>query len=214
MENKKTNQTTKKEETAVVYGKNVSISTKQSIEICKYIRNKKLDKAIKILERVIEHKHAIPYTRFNADVGHKTGIAAGRYPEKSCKEIIRLLKSVKANAQVKGLDESNLKIIKICANKGSKAWRYGRKRRRQAKRTNIEIVVKEHFLKQKTPKAKLKAKEEKIIPNKETKKEILITKEMPKKEIKKEAPKEEKPKQSTHTPKIEKTEDKKWLKEK
>jgi len=32
---------------------------------------------------------------------------------------------------------------------------------------------------------------------------------MPKKEIKKEAPKEEKPKQSTHTPKIEKTEDKK-----
>ena len=201
MENTKTKQNNKKEETAVVFGRNVSISTKQSIEICKYIRNKNLDKAIKILERVIEQKQAIPYTRFNADVGHKTGIAAGRYPKKSCKEIIRLLKSVKANAQIKGLDESNLKIIKICANKGSNSRRYGRKRGRQAKRTNIEIVVKEHFIKQ-SPKSKTKAKEEiKVQPKKEIKSE---SSPITKKEIKSES-EDKKPKEKQ----IQKTEEEK-----
>jgi len=207
MENKKTNQNTKKQETAVVYGRNVSISTKQSIEICKYIRNKNLDKAIQILERVIQHKEAMPYTRFNADVGHKTGIAAGRYPEKSCREIIKLLKSVKANAQVKGLDESNLKIIKICANKGSKSWRYGRKRRRQAKRTNIEIVVKEHFLKSKAPKHKPKVVAEEKTKEKQPKEKLEKEKQIHPKPIKKETNKEKS--KSKPTPKIEKTEDKK-----
>ena len=102
-----------------------------------------LDKAKAILNRVLEEKEAIPFKRFGSDTGHKRGkIGAGRYPQKTAKEILKLLNSVEANAQVRGLSTENLEIIRLIANKASTPWRFGRKRRRKAKRTHIEIIVK------------------------------------------------------------------------
>ncbi|MCK5107542.1 MAG: 50S ribosomal protein L22 [Nanoarchaeota archaeon] len=133
----------KKENCAKAYGSGLPISTKQSIEICSYIRGKNLDKAIKMLQRVLEMKDAVPYTRFNNDIGHKPGIGPGRYPQKSTKDILGLLESVKANALAKGLNTDNLEIVKLIANKASRPWRYGRHRRRKAKRSHVEVVVEE-----------------------------------------------------------------------
>ena len=141
------------------------ISTKQSIEVCNVLRNKKLEKAKAILERVLEKKEAIPFKRFGSDTGHKKGaIGAGRYPQKTTKEILKLLNSVEANAQVKGLNSDDLKIIQLIANKASAPWRFGRKRRRKAKRTHIEIIVKSE------EKTKLKQKVETKEETKEDKK--------------------------------------------
>ena len=67
------------------------ISTKASVEICNYLRNRPLDKAKAILNQVINKKMAIPYRRYNRDMGHKPGIAAGRYPEKAAKHILKVL---------------------------------------------------------------------------------------------------------------------------
>ena len=41
-------------------GRDINVSTKQAIEICNFLRNKKLTRAKQILKNVIDHKEAIP----------------------------------------------------------------------------------------------------------------------------------------------------------
>ena len=123
-------------------GMNLPISFKQSVEICRFIKNRSMSNAKKILQEVINEKKAVPFKRYNFDLGHKKKIGPARYPKKASQEFIRLIDSVEANAQFKGLNTSNLEITHISANKAGKAWHYGRKSRRKMKRTNIEIIVK------------------------------------------------------------------------
>lgn len=131
-----------KENIAKASARNLPISTKQSIEMSNHLRYKKLEKAQKILERVIKKEEAIPFKRFTGDVGHKRGkIASGRYPQKAAKEMLKLLNAAEANAQFKGLSTADLRIIELITNKASTPWRYGRQTRRKAKRTNIDLVV-------------------------------------------------------------------------
>lgn len=121
---------------------NLPISTKQSIEISRYLRYKNTGWAKQLLEEVSALKRAIPFKRFTFDVGHKKGMAAGRYPSKAAKEFLHLLKSVEANAREKGMNLSHLKIVKILANKASIPITGGRSRQ-GTKRTHLEVVVKE-----------------------------------------------------------------------
>lgn len=124
-------------------GMAIPVSFKQSVEICRFIENKDVNKAKKLLQEVIDKKSAIPFKRFNFDLGHKKGVGPARYPEKASKEIIKLIENVEANAQFKGINTSNLVIAHISAHKAGKAWHFGRKTRRRMKRTNIEIIVEE-----------------------------------------------------------------------
>jgi len=145
------------------------ISTKQSVEICKFIRGKKVQKAIEMLNAVVDMKKPVPFNQFTNGAGHKHGIGPGKYPVKACREILKLVKLVEANAQHKGLNTSGLEIIHICAKKGPKSWHYGRQSRIAMKRTHVEIVVEEKETKKEEPvkKKELKKQEEK---SKETKK--------------------------------------------
>lgn len=124
-------------------GMALPISVKQSVEICNYIRNKNVSSAKKMLQDVIEKKAAVPFKRYNFDLGHKTKVGPARYPEKASKEFIKLIDNAEANAQFKGLNTSNLVIAHASAHKAGKAWHFGRKSRRRMKRTNLEIVVEE-----------------------------------------------------------------------
>lgn len=129
---------------AKVIGRDLSISTKHAVEISKFIRGKSIKKSKELLNKVIEGKIAIPFTRFNRDMGHKKGnIAAGRYPKSASLEIVKLLNSLEANAQNKGLDVNSLYIKKIIANRASRPWHFGRQRRIKMKRTHIEIIAEE-----------------------------------------------------------------------
>ena len=119
------------------------ISFKHSVEICRFIKNKNINDAKKILEKVMLKEIAIPFKKYNFDLGHKTKIGPGRYPEKASKQFIKLIEEVEANAQFKGLNTSNLVITHISAHNSGKAWHYGRKSRRKMKRTNVEIVIEE-----------------------------------------------------------------------
>ena len=130
-----------KDNMARVLGRALPISFKQSVEICSMIRNKELSYAKEVLIGVIEHKKAVPFRRFRHNIGHKTKIGPGRYPGKASSEILKLINSIEANAQFKGLNTSNLVIAHINANEAGKVMRAGRKRSRRAKRTNIEVVV-------------------------------------------------------------------------
>ena len=129
---------------AYVIGKDLSISTKQSVEICSYLKNKRTTQAKGILQDAINLKQAIPFKRYNKDVSHRKGIVKiGKYPQKASTTIKKLIESVESNAQNQGLDKNNLIIIHMAAHKASKPWHMGRHRRRKMKRTHVEIVVEE-----------------------------------------------------------------------
>lgn len=130
-------------------GAALPISFKQSVEISRFIKNRSVSDAKKLLQKVIEKKIAVPFKRYDWDLGHKKGIGPARYPEKASKEFIKLIENTEANAQFKGLNTSNLIIAHISSHKAGKAWHYGRKTRRKMKRTNVEIVVEEKINKNK-----------------------------------------------------------------
>lgn len=146
---------------AKAVGRNLSISPKHSLETCRFIRGKNLQKAQQILHKVIKKETPVPYKRHHQDLGHKKGMAAGRYPVKACQEILKLLHSVESNAQDHGLNKESLIIAHISAQKASNQPRYGRHLGRTAKRTHIEVIVKES--------KKKETKKQKQSPTKETK---------------------------------------------
>ncbi len=154
------------------------ISTKQSVEICNFIRGKNIDDVREMLKGIIEKKIAVPYKRFTNGAGHKKGIASGKYPQKACKEVLKVIDMAEANAQHKGLS-SNLRIKTVLAQKASTPWHFGRKRRRKMKRTHIEIILEE-------------AKKDENASKMPVKKEAKGTKKMERK-IEKEKKKREEP---------------------
>ena len=141
---------------AVARALNLPVSTKQCVEICRSLRYKDISYAKRFIEEVSLLKRAVPYKRSTMNIAHKAGMSAGRYPQKAAKEILRLLKSVEANAQAKGLDVSNLKITKILANRASIPFSGGRKRG-ATKRTHVEVEVREKFAKKKAEAKKVES---------------------------------------------------------
>ena len=131
------------ENAAKSVGISLEISTKKSIEICNAIRGKPLTKAKKILQDAAAIKIPIPMKIYNDNTGHKAGMAAGRYAVNACQKILLVLESAEANAQAKGLATNNLVVKHVSAQQGPKTWHYGRHRRREAKRTHIEVILNE-----------------------------------------------------------------------
>lgn len=139
--------------------KNIPVSTKHSIELSRMLRYKTTTEAKKILGGVSALKTAVPFRRFKHNVGHKAGMASGRFPQKAAREFLKLVESVEANAHFKGLNTTNLKIVKILANRAPIPFTGGRFRR-GTKRTHLEIEVKEKAAAKAAKKENEKSKKE------------------------------------------------------
>ncbi len=139
------------DKTAIASGRDLSIKPKAAREICNQLKGKKLERAKNILNDVIELKQPIPYTRYNKKLPHRKGIRgfdAGRYPVKASEEILKILYSVEANAEFKGLYSDQLKITHIACHRGRKIRNYiprafGRASPYFKHLTHIEVVVEE-----------------------------------------------------------------------
>lgn len=174
------------EKCAVAKGNNLSISWKASYEIANAIRNKDVKKVIAFLERVIVKKQAVPYKRFNSDVGHRPGkMASGRYPIEAATKILAVVKNAVSNAKDKGLDDSSLELVHVSTCQGPGQWHYGRQRRRKMKSTHIDVVVKE------------------VASSKPAKKEVKKAEAKPKTEAKTEVKAEVKSEVKAEKPKVE-----------
>jgi large subunit ribosomal protein L22 len=130
----------------------LNMSPKHSIEIATFIRHQRVNDAIAYLNDVVGLKKAIPFRRFNRNVAHKRGLPgnwdAGRYPVKASKAYIRVLESVKKNAEYIGLDADNLEIIHVSANRGRAQKSFfpramGRATPKVRETVNLEVVVRE-----------------------------------------------------------------------
>ncbi len=137
---KKTKEKPKRTE-SILDVKNLPISTKQAVAICRFIKGKKIADVISDLENVLKLKKPIP---MKGEIAHRKGIMSGKYPKKASEHFMKLLKSLQANANVDGLE--NPVIVESIANLGSRP--YGRFGRTRKKRTNVKIKVKEKINKQ------------------------------------------------------------------
>jgi large subunit ribosomal protein L22 len=131
---------TQVQKTAIARGTSVPISTKHAIAICRFLKGRKINESIELLEKVIRQEEAIP---FRAEVPHKKGIPA-RYPVNASQFFIKLLKSLAANASQKNM---NLEIVRIHgnANLASRGHKPGRIGRRKFKRTHVLLVAEEQL---------------------------------------------------------------------
>jgi ribosomal protein L22 len=124
---------------ASAFGNNMPISKKQAVYICSFIKGKNIDSAIFSLQRVIDKKIAVP---FKGEIPHRKGkgMMSGRYPAKASKLFINLLKGLKGNTIVNGMDSDNSVIYLASASWASRPLR---RNRRQFKRTNVILESKE-----------------------------------------------------------------------
>jgi len=124
-----------KKENAIAKGLNLRISAKKAAAMCKFIKGKEIGNAIEYVEKVISKKIPVP---IKGEYPHKKGIAGGAYPVKVGKELIKILKSLKANSLVNGLEDAVIIIAK--ADIASRPYRRGNRR---FKRANIFLEAKE-----------------------------------------------------------------------
>lgn len=137
------------EKTAKVAGRELRISPKHAGEICRAIKGMKLDKAKIFLEQVIAKKTPVPFKRYKKFVAHRHGahkFYAGRYPVKAASHILKLLQGAEANAEFKGLDVENLRVIHASAYSGLKLQNFmeraqGRSTPRYEYMTHVELVL-------------------------------------------------------------------------
>ena len=123
---------------AIIRGKSLAMSTKKSVAVCKFIKGKRIQKALSDLEQVLVHKKVVP---MKGEIPHKKGkkISSGGYPKKVVEHFIKLLKSLQANVDVNGVEDPI--IIEAMANLASRP--YGKFGRVRKKRTHVKIKVKE-----------------------------------------------------------------------
>ncbi len=124
-------------------GRDIALSPKMAIEMCKYLKGMPIKKAQGILGLVMEKKLAVPITRAHEGAGHKTSTSgSGKYPLKGSIEFLKLLKQLEINAQNKNLG-TELTLIHACSQRASEPFHYGRKSRVANKRCHIELAAME-----------------------------------------------------------------------
>ncbi|MCI4461185.1 MAG: 50S ribosomal protein L22 [Thaumarchaeota archaeon] len=103
------------------------LSPKEAREVCEAIKGLPIDRAKALLNDVVSLRRPVPFRRHHGKVGHKSGLQgfyAGRYPVKVARAVLRLLESLEANAEYRGLDPSRLKLIHAAAYPGRRLKRY------------------------------------------------------------------------------------------
>ena len=126
------------------------ISHKHAREIAVQLKGLSIEKARDYLQNVVNKQRAVPFRRYKTQVGHRSdpGVMAGRYPEKSATEFIKLLDNLESNAEYKGMDLDRLKIVNATVHKGVLIKRFtpramGRATPKNNVLTHVEMVAQE-----------------------------------------------------------------------
>lgn len=125
-----------KKEEAVVNGRDLRISTKHSVAVCNFIKNKNIDVALAELDEVSKMKRAIP---MRGEIPHRKGkMMSGRYPLNAVKAFTMLLKSLKANAINHELELEKVKLACMPNIASRPATRFGQGKH---KRSHVQIKL-------------------------------------------------------------------------
>merc|ERR1712174_89213 len=121
-------------------GSDLRVHFKNTREAAQAIKGMHLNKAVAYMKAVIAKERCIPFNRFSG--------SKGRWPEKSCRILLGLLKNAGSNAEVKGLDVDALVIDHIQVNAAAKQRRrtyraHGRINPYMASPCHVEIILSE-----------------------------------------------------------------------
>ncbi|OBT42194.1 60S ribosomal protein L17 [Pseudogymnoascus sp. WSF 3629] len=134
-------------------GAYLRVSFKNTRETAQAINGWKLERAVKFLENVQEHKEAVAMRRYAGGTGRAAqgkafGVTRARWPVKSAEFLLGLLKNAEANADTKGLDTGNLVVKHIQVNQAPKQRRrtyraHGRINPYMSNPCHIELILTE-----------------------------------------------------------------------
>lgn len=132
-------------------GRDLRISWKKAVEVCRFIKGRRLNEARELLEKVLKKEIMIPYTTFNRERAHHGSVSrhsSGGYPIRVVREVLKILKNLEANAESKGLNVEKLVVVHAAAHKGPVIRRYiprafGRSTPFFQQLVHIEVAVKE-----------------------------------------------------------------------
>ena len=164
----------------------VDASFKDLAEVCGRVNNLTAERAFELLNDFSTGEKPVLYKSHNKRLGHRKELMGqkGRYPKKSAAIVLKLLRSVVANAMGKGMIEPYI-IVHASANKKRTYPRTnpkGRRGRSDYETARVEIVIREKEIvkKEKKKKPEKNAEEEKPkIKSEEKKVEKEVTKEKP-----------------------------------
>ena len=126
---------------------------KPMFEVGRAIKGMTADKALAYLQAVVEHKRAVPFFRYNEGITHhaqgkECGCPSARWPEKSCKLFIKLIKNALAGIKP-DMKREELIVAHVQCNR-AQAFRYrrihqahGRVKCYASPPTNVQIVLAE-----------------------------------------------------------------------
>eukprot|EP00928_Gymnodinium_smaydae_P047353 TRINITY_DN315_c0_g1_i1.p2 TRINITY_DN315_c0_g1~~TRINITY_DN315_c0_g1_i1.p2 ORF type:complete len:186 (+),score=56.92 TRINITY_DN315_c0_g1_i1:75-632(+) len=102
-------------------GVDLRVHYKNTYETAQAIKGMNLKKAQKYLEDVCEKKQCVPFRKYTGCIGRTPQAKAfkmsqGRWPVKSAKVLLDLLRNAESNADFKNLDTDNLTIEHIQVN--------------------------------------------------------------------------------------------------
>lgn len=142
---------TNPEKTSRARGEYLRTHFKNMREVAAALTGLKLTKAYTYLSDVKEHKQIIPFRRFAGGVGRASQAkqfkaTQGRWPEKSVRFILRLLKNAESNADAKNLELEDLYIKNIVVQQAPKTRRrtyraHGRINPYQGHPCHVEIIL-------------------------------------------------------------------------
>lgn len=115
-------------------GRDLRVSHKDCVEVCKEIKGLDLAEARRKLQAVQDEEEAVPMKTHNAGVGHRgdlDGWDAGAYPEKAAGHLDDVLHNAQGNAEEQGYDADDLVVRHLAAHKvgeieGMKPRAFGR----------------------------------------------------------------------------------------
>jgi large subunit ribosomal protein L22 len=138
-----------RDRTARTIGRELPISTKKTVELCRALRGMRLGDAKAYLKDVVEMRRAVPYRRYTRRAAHKPGMAAGGYPVKAARALLKLLEDAETNAEFLGrLDPETMILRHIAASPGMAIrGRIPRARGRSTpwdqRTVNVEVILEE-----------------------------------------------------------------------
>jgi len=158
-------------------GVDLRVHYKNTYEAAQAIKGMNLKKAQQYMQDVCEKKRCIPFRKYKGTIGRtpqakEFKLTQGRWPVKSCKILLGLLRNAEANAEFKNLDTDNLTVKHIQVN----AAQQGRRRTYRAHGrigpymncpAHVEMILEE-------PADAVEKPEEEVKPKKFTKKQLAM----------------------------------------
>ncbi len=122
------------------------VPTKKTMELVRAIRGMKVEEAEEYLEAVIAGKRPVPFKRYNRGVAAKRGTGPARFPKKSARHTLKVLRSASENARDHGLEPEEMRVKIAAASKGRTQKGFmprarGRSTNWYHETVNVEIVL-------------------------------------------------------------------------